>query len=369
MRGRGRERGRAQRSGLPRGAEPGRDPVGTAFIVVLIVLVLGSVLVGDRLGQAARGMPIGPLQTAAKIAVAAPEWLNKALRIDKLADGIRSVVMGPFEEVADPVPTEPGTPPPSTEPTGSLEPTDVAQVPLPDPDAEPGAGAPPAVPRGAEYRAMTPSATTPVSVIIHGDSMTEAFGKYLRADLAATGQVNATHDFRFSSGLARPDFFDWPAHLREVMAGQDPDIVVMMFGANDGQNVKPAGTVLTFGTPEWSAWYAGRVGEAMDIVAQQGRRVYWVSLPNARDADYAIRMKALNDVFAAEAAKRPTITYVDTWALFAGPDGSYQAYQPDSQGTVRLMRQDDGIHLSIFGAHKLSDHLEGLIARDVGVVF
>ena len=360
MRGRGRERGRAQRSGLPRGAEPGRDPVGTAFIVVLIVLVLGSVLVGDRLGQAARGMPIGPLQTAAKIAVAAPEWLNKALRIDKLADGIRSVVMGPFEEVADPAPTKPA---------GSVETTDVAGAPLPDPSGEPGSGETPTVPGAAEYRAMTPSAATPVSVIIHGDSMTEAFGKYLRADLVATGQVSAVHDFRFSSGFARPDFFDWPAHLREVMSEQDPDIVVMMFGANDGQNVKPAGTVLEFGTPEWSAWYAGRVGEAMDIVAQQGRRVYWVSLPNARDADYAIRMKALNDVFAAEAAKRPTITYVDTWALFAGPDGSYQAYQPDSQGTVRLMRQDDGIHLSIFGAHKLSDHLEGLIARDVGVVF
>lgn len=367
VRGRGRER--ARRSGLPRGIEAGRDPVGTAFIVVLIVLVLASVLLGDRLGQAARGMPIGSLQTAAKIAVAAPEWLNKVLRIDKLADGIRAVVMGPFEEVADPVPTEPGTPPPSTEPTGSLEPTDVVEVPLPDPDDEPGSGEVPAVPGAADYRAMTPSAATPVSVIIHGDSMTEAFGKYLRADLVATGQVNATHDFQFSSGLARPDFYDWPKHLREVMAEQDPDIVVMMFGANDGQNVKPAGTLFNFGTPEWRAWYEGRVAEAMDIVAQQGRRVYWVSLPNARDAGYASRMKVLNDVFAAEAAKRPTITYVDSWALFAGPDGSYQAYQPDSQGTVRLMRQDDGIHLSIFGAHKLSDHLEELIARDVGVVF
>jgi len=348
---RARDRGvewyRKERAGraLPRGRTVGTDPVGTAFIVMLIALLIASVLNGDRLALAARALPIGPTQSVAKVASAAPAWLNRVLFIDRLSDGIGDVVMGPFEQKPDRVVRGSSETTVSIEPTASLEPTVT----------------PP--------RVLSPSVESPVSLIIHGDSMTEAFGKYLRADLNATGLFAAVHDFRFSSGLARPDYFDWPAHLRETMASQNPDVVIMMFGANDGQNVKPAGTVLEFGSPEWATWYAERVGEAMDIVDRDGRRVYWVSLPNARDAAYANRMKTLNDVFAAEAAKRPGITYVDAWALFAGEDGSYQAYLPDAQGTVRLMRQDDGIHLSIFGAHKLSDHLEHLLANDVGIMF
>lgn len=358
-----RRSGRNDRS-LPRGREAGHDPVGTAFIVILIALLIASVLIGDRLGQAARAMPVGSLQTAAKVAVFLPEWLNGALRIDRLGEGIRSLVMGPFDpSIEKPSePTDPSGPAVVEEPTSSVEPTAPGETPPAEPSQEPG------TPTVAEYRAMDPSPENPLSLIIHGDSMTEAFGKYLKADLLATGEVDAVHDFQFSSGLARPDFYDWPTHLKKTMA-KDPDVVIMMFGANDGQNVKPADRVLEFGSPDWRAWYAERVGEAMDIVAQKGRRVYWVSLPNARDAAYAKRMRTLNEVYASEAEKHPTITYVDTWKLFAGADGSYQAYLPDSEGTVRLMRQEDGIHLSIFGAHRLSDHMEELLAKDVGVTF
>ncbi len=46
-----------------------------------------------------------------------------------------------------------------------------------------------------------------------------------RAAPRRDGVVDVELDYIVSSGLARPDFHDWPAHLRDTLATSDPDIV------------------------------------------------------------------------------------------------------------------------------------------------
>jgi hypothetical protein len=49
-----------------------------------------------------------------------------------------------------------------------------------------------------------------------------------------------TH-FQISTGLSRPDYYDWPAHLEQDMAAVDPRVVVLLVGANDDQPLRTPG--------------------------------------------------------------------------------------------------------------------------------
>src|SRR5204862_49519 len=66
---------------------------------------------------------------------------------------------------------------------------------------------PPTVP--PTTAAGAPSADHPARVLVIGDSDAGTFGPYLKQVLDETGVVSTTVDYKVSSGLARPDFFDW----------------------------------------------------------------------------------------------------------------------------------------------------------------
>ena len=53
------------------------------------------------------------------------------------------------------------------------------------------------------------------------------------------GYITTRLDSKISSGLARPDYFDWPARLTQAMAGDPrPEAVVFMVGANDDTDLR-----------------------------------------------------------------------------------------------------------------------------------
>ena len=80
-----------------------------------------------------------------------------------------------------------------------------------------------------------PSVDNPSKVFIVGDSDAGTFGPYLQTLLDGTGIVTTELDYKVSSGLARPDFYDWPAEIDAKLPTVDPDIVVATFGGNDAQ--------------------------------------------------------------------------------------------------------------------------------------
>ena len=83
-----------------------------------------------------------------------------------------------------------------------------------------------------------------------------------------------------ATGLSRPDYYDWPAHLAQDTATGNPEVVVLLVGANDDQPLEtPGGGVADFATPEWVTEYGRRAGALMDQVRREGRTVVWVGLP------------------------------------------------------------------------------------------
>jgi hypothetical protein len=225
----------------------------------------------------------------------------------------------------------------------------------------------------------TTVATTPPSTAVHvptkedklrlyiaGDSQAQGFGESLERLAGATGLVAPTLDFKVSSGLTRPDFFDWPKRLQDQVRKLRPDIVVIDFGGNDAQQIK-AGDGKTYapGDPKWLEEYARRVGQTMDFLLQDGRKVIWVGTPNARDEEFSSRLTMLRQAVQQEAAKRPRVSFIDVWTMFQSPSGGYADYIVDDDGEAKLMRQNDGFHLNLDGANRLAREIEKEIDKEI----
>jgi hypothetical protein len=183
--------------------------------------------------------------------------------------------------------------------------------------------------------------------------MAQVFGQSLVNAAVDSGVVAPTLDYRISTGLTRPDYFDWPAEVVDRLPTLDPEVVVAMFGANDAQGLILDGSAVPYGSPEWTEEYARRVGELMDLLSAGGRPVLWVGQPPMRDGGFSAKMRALDAIYREEASSRPAVTFVDSTGVLGGPDGGWTPYLPGSDGRT-LARQADGIHLSRAGGDRLA---------------
>ena len=100
-----------------------------------------------------------------------------------------------------------------------------------------------------------------------GDSMMHYFGERLVARSLRSGVVRPYFFYKLSSGLSRPDYYNWPSKIRRVVADKNPDAMVLIFGTNDAQSVTYQGRVIKYGTATWFSLYRKRVDAAMDAAA------------------------------------------------------------------------------------------------------
>lgn len=194
--------------------------------------------------------------------------------------------------------------------------------------------------------------------------MTEAPGPALVDAAEATGLVDARHELRYSSGLTRPDYFDWPARLDELIAEHGAEAIVVTFGANDAQGIATPSGPASFGTDAWIEEYRRRVADVMTRLAAEDRTVYWIGQPIMRDGGFDDRMRLISDLYRDEAARHPGVRFIDIRALFSDASGSYSAYLDGADGQPALVRRDDGIHLTAAGADRLTPVVLAEIRED-----
>jgi hypothetical protein len=204
------------------------------------------------------------------------------------------------------------------------------------------------------------SVENPATVFIVGDSDAGTFGPYLQTLLDGTGIVETQLDYKVSSGLARPDFFDWPAEIDRKLPEVNPDIVVATFGGNDAQGLAVAGGEFIIGDPvaneaEWTEEYQQRVGAVMDQLLEGGRTLIWVGIPNDDNPEVTQRMAVQDRAAKAAAGERPDVIFIDTWKRFSGRDGNWAEFVIDPRdGQGKDVRADDGFHLNTTGAEILA---------------
>ena len=257
-------------------------------------------------------------------------------------------------------------------PPASSDGTPVATATENDPTPQKGSKTPAATPTPSKPKQpiRTPSAADPLRVWVGGDSMSKILGEALVRQATESGVMKPVQDSQLSSGLTRPDFFDWPGHLNDLAHANPPnEVFVVMFGANDAQGIKtPDGKIFqSTDDPGWAPEYRRRVAGTMDLLKADDRLVIWVGQPIMESAVLSAKMQMLNEIYREEAAKRPWVRYFDLWPLFVNASGAYDPYIADDDGTVKLMRNPDGVHLIRDGGEKAARHIMELIKKEAQI--
>jgi uncharacterized protein len=202
-----------------------------------------------------------------------------------------------------------------------------------------------------------PSAAHPLRVLIVGDSLGIDMGGPLQNDLSNTGVVMATLDARESTGLTRPDYFNWPVELQGDIGTAQPQVVVIMMGANDPQDF-PGPPDVPYTSAKWNVLYARRVSAFMKIAARGGASVIWVGMPPMQNPGLSAEMSDVDAVDQQQAAlQKPPVDYISSWTLLGTAQGTYTPFITNASGQVINVRTPDGIHLTPAGGEVLSQRV------------
>lgn len=237
----------------------------------------------------------------------------------------------------------------------------------------PGAGpttVAPTTPPPPTERSGPPTEDEPAQVLVVGDSDAGVFGPYLEQVVDEWGVAEVTLDFKSSTGLARPDYHNWPDHLRDTLSETNADIIVISFGGNDAQGIsEPCSSGegcnpdWVIGQPsadnkdEWTAEYVERVNEMMDIMldGHPDRAIIWVGIPNAEDPEFTDLLRIQDQAVRQALEAYPQAVFVDTWAIFDGINGGIAELVVDPRsGEAIPVRARDGFHLNSDGADILA---------------
>ncbi|MGH2411000.1 MAG: DUF459 domain-containing protein, partial [Chloroflexota bacterium] len=214
----------------------------------------------------------------------------------------------------------------------------------------------------AQLRPLT--AANPLRLLVTGDSLTGYLGPILINEAASAGPVRGFVDTHNGTGLTRPDFVDWSLVAQQQVAADHPDAVVVMIGGNDFQNMTlPTGAFFQAGTPAWTKEYERRAAICMRIWSQGGKsRVYWLSMPPARDPSWAFDDGQINVALKAAAALVPGAEYDNILGPVTNA-GHYTDFIYD-HGQAILIREQDGVHLNVAGSTIVANEMLTRLERE-----
>ena len=327
------------------------------LLALLLGLTLASLLNADSLVDAAERLELGPSRVRA-LAVARPVlMLSQDLGFDLAGEwGDRWVkpwfAGGDGEDIGADRRSVERAPMAAVSPAPVLSVPETAPLPV---EPEPL----PCVPW--EPAAVRPDAK--LVVLYVGDSLLQYVEPTLRAEQAQPELFSHRFDWRYSTGLARPDYFDWPNHLSERLKPEHPAAIVVMLGANDGQAISVENRILRVETESWVEEYRARALALAKVAGSAEAEVFWIGLPVMRSRGMYRRAEIMNSAFKAAADTVESVQFVDIWDLFADDDGNYTRYLTDPDGVRRSARGSDGIHLSRAGTRRLVRRLDRVFAQ------
>jgi hypothetical protein len=254
-----------------------------------------------------------------------------------------------------------------------------------------------------------------IRILVLGDSMADWLAYGLEEQLAETPEIGILRKHRAFSGLIRYEQrseAEWPKVARELIAAEKPQAVVVLVGFHDRleirekippkpqpqpqqpaqqkpgqaasgpqtqkpaestddetptiaapepQRVRPAGPA-EFRSEKWEELYGAKVDEMIASVRTANVPVLWVGVPAVRGAKSTADIQYVNDIIRARVEKAGFI-FVNVWDGFVDDRGNFMQRGPDETGQIRVLRTQDGVHFTRFGARKLAHYVERDLKR------
>jgi hypothetical protein len=195
-----------------------------------------------------------------------------------------------------------------------------------------------------------------VKVAFIGDSIADGLWsgvfRLVPRSACLRGNVELGRFAKNSTGLTRPDKFNWADELRRIGDSFKPQLFVMSLGLNDRQSVVVAGKVTAEKAPDYPEKYKERVTTVLRSAAASNARLLWVGLPAMRGAAPDQDAREKNRLFAEAIAEfgLPAMQYVEPWKLNpASAEDRFTSFGPDETGRIVQIRASDGEHFTSAG--------------------
>jgi hypothetical protein len=200
----------------------------------------------------------------------------------------------------------------------------------------------------------------PLRILLIGDStIQEGLGTELERLLESYKDLSVYRFGKYSTGLARPDYFNWREKITELKAEFEPDLIIAHWGDNDcqGLSTEAGEFICHFGTDEWDQIYSERSQAIIKLMQEGGAGAVVVGLPIMRSKNFSNKVERLNQV-VEKAVTSAGGVFIPTWEMTSDADGKYMS-KVEFNGANRIIRASDGIHLSTHGSAYVAD---GIVA-------
>lgn len=184
------------------------------------------------------------------------------------------------------------------------------------------------------------------TIAVMGDSFADGIWGGLYRRLQRDPNFEILRLARNSTGLARPDYYDWQAALEDVLADHQVDAAIVALGINDNQELYVDGRRrYLFATEEWDRLYRERVEAMMARLFDAGVPTFWIGLPAMRDDELSGEVSHLNAIFE-DCAGDIGVTFIPTWAATVNEEGEFASHLKDEDGRPTPIRMNDGVHFT-----------------------
>ena len=231
---------------------------------------------------------------------------------------------------------------------------------------------------------VAPGKPAPSRILIAGASSIQfELGHALESALEQFEGVTIHRYGQHSTGLSRPDYFDWVAHGAKLRDEFEPDLVIAQFGGNDCQGMTDLNgrAIGAYGSDAWDAAYYDRVRAFVELFRHNGIPLVMMGMPIMKESGFrkriahlgdevvvaavgagdavagreavagadADRLLADRDVEHAAQEDGALVQFLSVHDLTAAADGSYMEIA-EVRGRRRIIRATDGAHLTRDGA-------------------
>ncbi|MBZ5709784.1 SGNH/GDSL hydrolase family protein [Nannocystis pusilla] len=266
----------------------------------------------------------------------------------------------------------PGTP--ALTPPPAAIPSDEPPAPEPAPAAAAAPQEPaiaPATPEPAPAEvAAAPSG--PRKVLVLGDSLAATgFGAMLEKRLDEHPDIECFRKAKSATGLARPDFYDWESEAKKAVDQRKPDLVVVIMGGNDGQDLTSKtgkGKRVAWKSDGWNDAYKARVADFLSEISADGRKVLWLGLPRTGTTSFEQKLTTIREVQSQALADFGEAgVYLDTTPFITTAAGELIDSATIGKRKAQALREEDGIHFTMAGSEFFADKVYPEVLKVLGV--
>ena len=244
----------------------------------------------------------------------------------------------------------------SNTPTLTGDPTPTDPDPQPDPILEAIAAHQKA--HGCNFN---PAATTlhvlgTCKILLVGDSIGNNLGYGMLGQIGRYPNLKFVLRAKASTGLSNSWFYNWETNLKNYLVAEKPDMVIVLLGANDRQNIKIGNDIYTYGTAGWKRVYSESVARMAKLATDAGAYIHWVGMPICKPYNYNKGMELISSLTRIELAKHSGTSFSQLHTLTADASGNYTQYLTVN-GVRTKVRGDDGIHFTAPGQSVIGSYI------------